>query len=219
MLPAWPGSQSGVSSAAPGSGLGPPSGGRGGPAVWRLRGVSMEVDHPAGGKQGGGSRLAELPHLTAPFARQALGPHQLPCCVSVAEHTEGLVTPAPALEQKAMGHLGCRLPGAPPVPTPCFLGSDRPLDSAGTRSPPMEGRPERPQEPLPALLGGCSRHPHMAPPRCCDGLRPWLRPPQVLVQGELHTSQGRAHPHKGPRGGFNGKPRSPRGLRQTSGTR
>lgn len=40
MLPAWPGSQSGVSSVAPGSG-------RGGPTVWRLWGVSMEVDHPA----------------------------------------------------------------------------------------------------------------------------------------------------------------------------
>ena len=48
MLPAGPGSQSGVSSAALGSGLGPPSGGRGCPAMWRLRGVSMEVDHPAG---------------------------------------------------------------------------------------------------------------------------------------------------------------------------
>lgn len=46
VLPAGPGSQSGVSSAALGSGLGPPSGGRGCPAMWRLRGVSMEVDHP-----------------------------------------------------------------------------------------------------------------------------------------------------------------------------
>lgn len=42
----WPDSQSGVSSAALGSGLGPPSGGRGCPVAWRLRGVSMEVDHP-----------------------------------------------------------------------------------------------------------------------------------------------------------------------------
>lgn len=47
VLPAGPGSQSGVSSATLGSGLGPPSGGRGCPAMWRLRGVSMEVDHPA----------------------------------------------------------------------------------------------------------------------------------------------------------------------------
>lgn len=39
MLPAWPGSQSGVSSVAPGSG-------RGGPAVRTLWGISMEVDHP-----------------------------------------------------------------------------------------------------------------------------------------------------------------------------
>lgn len=189
MLPAWPRSQSGVSSAAPGSGLGPPSGGRGGPAVWRLRGVSMEVDHPAGGKQGGGSRSAELPRLTAPFAHQAPGPHQLPRCVSAAEHTEGPVTPAPALEQKAMGHLVCQPPGAPPVPAPCFLGSDRPLNLAGTRSPPVEGCLERPQEPLPALLGGCSRHPHMAPPGCREGLRPWLRPPPGAgAGGAAHLS-------------------------------
>lgn len=47
MLPAWPGSQSGVSSVTLGSGLGPLSGGQAGPVVKRLRGVSMEVDHPA----------------------------------------------------------------------------------------------------------------------------------------------------------------------------
>lgn len=46
VLPARPGSQSRVSSAALGLGLGPPSGSRGCPVVWRLRGVSMEVDHP-----------------------------------------------------------------------------------------------------------------------------------------------------------------------------
>lgn len=46
VLPAEPGSQSGVSSVAPGSGLEPLSRGQGALVVPRLCGVSMEVDHP-----------------------------------------------------------------------------------------------------------------------------------------------------------------------------
>ena len=69
MLPARPDSQSGVSSAALGSGLGPPSGGRGCPVAWRLRGVSMEVDHPAG-REGESQRAAH--GLWAPAAAQSV---------------------------------------------------------------------------------------------------------------------------------------------------
>lgn len=47
-----PGSQSGVSSVAPGSGLQPLSRGQGELVVPRLCGVSMEVDHPGGGSRG-----------------------------------------------------------------------------------------------------------------------------------------------------------------------
>lgn len=47
MLPAWPGSQSGVRLVASMLGLRPPSRGRVGPVARRLRGVSMEVGHPA----------------------------------------------------------------------------------------------------------------------------------------------------------------------------
>lgn len=60
MLPAWPGSQSGVSLVTLGLGLGPPSGGQVGPVVRRLRGVSMEVDHPAGGSRGRRVRLHKV---------------------------------------------------------------------------------------------------------------------------------------------------------------
>lgn len=61
MLPASPGSQSGVSSVVPGSGLRPPSGGQGGLAVRRPQGISMEVDHPA---EEGGSCSAESALVT-----------------------------------------------------------------------------------------------------------------------------------------------------------
>lgn len=54
MLPARPGSQSGVSSAVLGSGLGPPSGGQVGLVVPRPWAISMEVGHPAGGSRGRG---------------------------------------------------------------------------------------------------------------------------------------------------------------------
>lgn len=47
MLPAKPGSQSAVRSVASVSGLGPPGRGRVGPAVKRLRGVSVAVEQPA----------------------------------------------------------------------------------------------------------------------------------------------------------------------------
>lgn len=52
VLPPEPDSQSGVSSAAPGSGLEPLSRGQGELVVPRLCGVSMEVDHPVGGNRG-----------------------------------------------------------------------------------------------------------------------------------------------------------------------
>lgn len=52
MLLAEPGSQSGVSSVAPGSELEPLSRGQGELVVPRLCGVSMEMDHPVGGSRG-----------------------------------------------------------------------------------------------------------------------------------------------------------------------
>lgn len=63
MLLAGPGSQSGVRSEVPGSGLAPPCGGQGGPVVLRLWGVSMDVDHPVGGSTGRVMLSWYLPHL------------------------------------------------------------------------------------------------------------------------------------------------------------
>lgn len=73
MLPAGPGSQSGVSSATLGSGLGPPSGGRGCPAMWRLRGVSY----------GGGPSCRARGQKSAGSPR-ALGSRSRPACLQRA---------------------------------------------------------------------------------------------------------------------------------------
>lgn len=64
VLSVWPNSQSGVRSAAPGSGLEPPRGGQGGPVVPRLQGDSMEVDHPVGRSRGRCGHTWLMPHIT-----------------------------------------------------------------------------------------------------------------------------------------------------------
>lgn len=74
MLPAWPGSQSGVNIVASGLRLGPPNGGQVGPVVRRLQGVFMEVDHPAGRSRERRVRLGQV--SPAPFIGQALGSRQ-----------------------------------------------------------------------------------------------------------------------------------------------
>lgn len=152
MLPAWPGSQSGVSSVAPESGLGPPSTGRGGPVVRRLRGISTEVDHPAGRSRGRRGHARASPHLThqgvstnqeSPTEDRATR-HPLLCVCGRTTQRPGVpgpnrergvrpsgsrcqaVAPADAPEQNATGAVGSWPPGPPPLPGPCFSGSDQP---------------------------------------------------------------------------------------------
>lgn len=154
MLPAWPGSQSGVSSEAPGSGLGPPSTGRGGPVVRRLWGVSMEVDHPAGRSRGrtGHGWPSHPPHPSGSVSTNHEPPPEgsttPPYTVCLwQDHTEtrnsspsrvrkGLswsrsqaTAPADAQNRMQRGAVGsCPLgppPSPPPLPSPCFVGSDQ----------------------------------------------------------------------------------------------
>ena len=76
VLPAEPGSQSGVSSVAPGSELEPLSRGQGELVVPRLCGVSMEVAHPVGGIRGrrGHDELLVTHLFPSPQSLRGAGP-------------------------------------------------------------------------------------------------------------------------------------------------
>lgn len=133
VLPGGPDSQSGVSSAALGSGLGPPSGGRGCPVAWRLRGVSMEVDHPAG-REGEGQRAAH--RFWAPAATQSVrgGAHGGPGNLGQPRGTCRWTLPTPALSFLL-------LPGHHPVTTG-FGQNSAPASSSGAHE---EGPGRHPQ--------------------------------------------------------------------------